>query len=600
MLRLLTVVVVILCLCHCSLRAQDHTGADHDARSYWNQRSVAEQAFVSALQDVIENSGPTDSASAAAAIRQRFIIRRDPQRQYIFMPSEDAKDLDQLLAEWPEDIRQAALPVLNRHAEALFQLAADRAEQGDGATAFQLLHEVLFFSPNHQPARGLLGHRLMGEAQDAKWRIKSDRLKTKRATRPLSRPDWAVGSYNIVSTPNFRIVSRASETETEILAGLLERWHDIWRQVFFEYFQRSASIRNWFNGKGNYRPPSGNFEVVFFANRDDYVAGLAADVPGIEASTGYYHDGQQTSYFYASDDPSVRDTWRHELTHQLFQETKRSVLSPFGDQFLWLGEGIAMYFESVTDFGSYVTLGGFDARRLQYARLRRLTQQFRVPLSQLSPMSRSQFQSQDQIAWVYSQAAGMTHYLMTADHGSMRKPLIEFLQLSYQGKLKPGSFEKLIGRSNQEIDAAYPRFLKIQPGQLSFLSAPETRKELALGGASLQENSLQPLGRCTELQWLDLSGCDVSGNRLSPLKHCRKLKQLFLAGSRVDRDGLQVIAQLPLRELDLSRSGTTDTDLASLAESESLKSLDVSGTRVTAAGIRAFKTRRPDIELIEK
>jgi hypothetical protein len=186
---------------------------------------------------------------------------------------------------------------------------------------------------------------------------------------------------------------------------------------------------------------------------------------------------------------------------------------------------------------------------------------------------------------------------MTGDDGAMRTALIEFLQLSYQGRLKPDSFEKMIGKSNEEIDAAYVEFLQIRPGQLDLLSKPATRTELALTSAPLQDHSLRPVGKCSELRWLDLSGCDVTGDRLSPLTNCRQLEQLFLAGSRVDGVAVRIIVQLPIRELDLSGSGITDTELALLAESGSLRSLDVSRTAVTSGGIEDFQSRRPGVEL---
>ena len=41
----------------------------------------------------------------------------------------------------------------------------------------------------------------------------------------------------------------------------------------------------------------------------------------------------EASFFYASDQVQEQSTWRHELTHQLFRESRRSAEAPFEDRF---------------------------------------------------------------------------------------------------------------------------------------------------------------------------------------------------------------------------------------------------------------------------
>ena len=534
---------------------------------------------------------------AAEPVLQRFVVVRNEDRQYIFLAPENQVESDGLPSEWPDELKSKTRTLLDEHSGKLFEMAKQLVAADQGSRAIQLLNEMLFFSTNDRNVRKMLGHREIELDGVKHWQVSKDRLKSKPARKQHSKFGWPAKSWTITSTQHFQIESRATPEQTEFLARKLERWQEVWRQMFFDYYNRASNIQRWIDGKTAQRPTTRKFKVLFFADRDEYVAELSRSIPGVEASTGYYDDRQKVSYFYASDKTADQDTWRHELTHQLFQESRQSVKSPFQEQFLWLGEGIAMYFESLVDHGSYVTLGGFDARRLQYARLRRLKEQFRFPLDRLSGLELPEFQSQSEVTKIYSQSAGVTHYLMDSDHGSMQKPLTQFLELAYRGRLKTGVFEKLIGKSFDQVETEYESFLKVKPEQLATLAAAGEREELMLIGTKLQEDSLALVGDCVNLQWLDLSGCDVRGERLRYLKSCTKLRQLFLTGSRLDDDAVEIISKLPVGEIDLSGSNLSDAQLDVLIGSKALKTLNVASSRVTSHGVKTVGSKRPDIEL---
>lgn len=574
--------------------AQDAPG--NSAQDIWQQRQQLQAQLIEALRPVIQecmNAGWIDTADKIRGL----LIPRDPQRQYIFLPPENGVETSAITG-LEESMQGRVDGILSRHADRLFKFARGLADDELGCAAFQNLNEVLFFNPNHESARKALGHRVIDVDGTRTWRVKSDRLQIKPATKPHPDFNWPARQYLIASTTSFQIASRANEPQTQHLAEQLELWQDVWRQVFFSYYDRAKNVGRRMDGKS--RPGNRNrqYKIVFFADKDEYVRSLRRLVPGIEGSTGYYDDKLETSFFYASDDGAIEDTWRHELTHQLFQESRRSVVSPFRDQHLWLGEGIAMYFESMVHHGDYAVVGGFDARRLQYARLRRLKEQFRIPLRELAHASKDQFQAIPELAKVYSQSAGLTHYLMDSEYGAFREPLIEFLRLSYQGKLKPDSFEQIMGQSYDDIETAYDKFLRVAPESLATLDAPAKRTELCLIGATLRDDSLESVGRCNNLRWLDLSACDVRGQRLMPLKSITRLGQLFLTGARIDEHSVQVLAHMPVVELDLSGTNLTDDGLEILATgARNLKALNVEGTRVTREGLNKLASRRPELQV---
>jgi len=271
------------------------------------------------------------------------------------------------------------------------------------------------------------------------------------------------------------------------------------------------------------------------------------------------------------------------MAHQLFRETSRARKAPFKEQHLWLDEGIAMYFESLTDMNGYVTLGGFDARRLQYSRIRKLREGFFVPSQQLAFFSQEQFQARKDIASIYSQAAGMAHMLMNDERGMLQPRVSEFMKVIHKRKVKPDSFEKLIGKAMPQLDLQYLKFLETSNNEVSdYLLRPELRTELALPNADLSVSGFDSIGKCKRLRWLDVTGSKISPASIEALRGCVRLKQIFLTRCSIDPAAYAAMKQLPvLEELDLSASSVTNRDLATLARATRLKVLRLAGTRIT-------------------
>ncbi len=547
----------------------------------------------------------------------RVFLVRDPQRQYIFLPDraqtnshETAADLS---SDWQAKVHQAR----KDHAKQLFTLARLNAESGGGAVAFQLLHEVLYWDEDFAPARKALGHK---QSEDG-WLAYSEKLSVKTANKPHPDLNWSAGSYLLVTTDNFEIASQADEATTIFLAEQLQRWHWVWRQVFFDYWSNAAAVENWISGDGKARPTTKKFRIVFFRDHDQYVAELEKTVKGIGASTGYYSDEMKTSYFYASQEESIFETWRHESTHQLFQESIRTRNAPFAKGYLWLGEGIAMYMESLKDFGPFATLGGFDSRRLQYARVRKLREGFYVPMLDLNQLALTDFQQHPDVRHLYSQSAGLCHFFMNAESGRFRIGLVQLIKSIYTGNVKPEGLELAIDLPPETIDVNYAAFLKTNAATVtSFLITPDATTELALPDAELDDNAFRAIGNCKNLTWLDISGNKLSPNRLASLESSSRLTQLFASRCRFDLEtlnqlnrittleeldlsstnltdqGLLGLAILPsLKNLSLGRTGITDAGIAHLSQFKNLESVDLTGTKVTAVGLSRLKTTLPNL-----
>ncbi|HMP78045.1 MAG TPA: hypothetical protein PKD54_01210 [Pirellulaceae bacterium] len=480
----------------------------------------------------------------------RLYIERDPGRQYIFFPSDDGERWQRAIyAECDHDWRQRIDELTADYARKLYQLALTWAATNRGTDSYQLLHEVLYWDPGHSEARRVLGHRRNGDG----WQVVSERLRKQRGARPQSQMNWPAGSYWQIYTDQFDIASCADEQTTLRLSELLQQTQIVWRQVFFDYWGNAGMLQNWIAGTTRASPPSRRFKIILFANRQQYLDALTNLIPGVENSSGYYNDRLQTSFLYADPDPTIEETWRHELTHQLFQESIRARRGAFDANSLWLGEGIAMYLESIRDFDEFATLGGWDARKLQFARMRRLRLQQHRPLAELAVMSGEQFQRDPDVRQLYSQAAGLCHFLMVGEHGALRTQTVELLSAVYRGRIQPTAVEQILARSFDTLDHDYANFLRVGQHDLSqWLISPNLVTELSLADAMLDDEAWKVLGSCLKLKWLDLSGQTLTAQHIQHLSGLPQLEKLFLNRCQIDQGVLATLVQLPaLSTLDL-------------------------------------------------
>ena len=547
-------------------------------------------------------------------------------RQYIFLPTEKKMPTAAVkgkLATWLKKLNQVKID----HAERLFELAKRAADDGAYAVAFQLIHEVTYYDRDHAEARRILGHNKL---KDDTWRIHSEKIKPPRTgSRRHDVVKWSSGGYFTVNTPHFQIDSNATEEETAYLAKKLESWHYAWRQVFFEYWAKPSLVKKWLDGDGSLKIPRRRFRVVFFRDHDDYVKEVSPLQPGIENSAGYYNGEYKVSFFPATDADGQRDeaTWRHELNHQLFREANtRTRKQPFADHFLWLDEGVAMYFESLRESGKILTLGGFDSQRLQYARWRRLRENYHIPISELATMDMSTFQKRSDIPLLYAESAGIVHMLMDSRKYDTLPVLIRFMKQIHEKKVKPELFQSMIKRTLDELDDDYLEFLKVKSIDVEKrIEHIGSVSQLAAMNASLRENAFDVIGDCINLRELDLTGsvfskkrsiklqrldllkvlylnkCNIEPGAIESLGQLAALRQLDLASSSVDDDLLDELRRLPnLRSLQIANTAVTDKGLRTLAKLPSLQTLDVTGADISADAVEEFRQARDDVKVIQR
>lgn len=269
-----------------------------------------------------------------------------------------------------------------------------------------------------------------------------------------------------VTTEHYEIITRHSAEAGEKTGQYLEHLENVWHQLFHDTLRPSPPKKS--------SAVFPRLRVFLYKDKEDYVQNLKQSEPGIEPmlreSHGFYQLWRRTAYFYpvspnmdkATAD-SVHKTLYHEGTHQLFQETGRNTkLFPGVRNNFWLVEGIAMLMETLKIDGEQYTVGDPDDNRLYAAKVHRFDKEyyFYVPFNKLVKMGKNTFQSQPKLARLYSQSAGMTHFLMFYDGGKYRPAMLELLRLIYTGAAQAESLSELTNQSYEELDKQYEEFLK--------------------------------------------------------------------------------------------------------------------------------------------
>jgi hypothetical protein len=560
-----------------------------------------------------------------ARTTRNWIIPRDPRRQYFFVvPESDSArpttDAPTVVQQWYAKFRE----LRRAHAESLWAEVHRDLEEGRAPTAFQKVHELLRHDPDHAEARRVLGYQRVGD----RWQT-PDRIRTQPGRTTHQTFGWRRNEYWYVDSPHFRITTNANPQAATLLAMRFENAYTVWRQLFFEVWCSADLLRQVLNGTRQFARRSSRYEVVVFRDRDEYLAQLRKIEPQIDVTLAYYHKGQRTAFFYAGDDSPIANQY-HEVTHQLFHECEGAAADPGETGDFWICEGMALYLESLRFWDGFCTLGGVESDRLQLARARRLSGEFYLPLAELVELGRIPLQQHPELRRIYTQAAGLTHFLMDGQQGQLRVAAIDYASQVNAGRQKPHALATLCGRPLAELDAQYAEFLQVDDEELRQWAELEVRQRaivgsppgeratvrdatpdasrpalsavenLRLGRTRVTDAGLRQLQRVNldRLQCLDLSFTATTDAGLACLRSARQLKQLFLESTKIGDQALEVVSEYSqLEELDLSHTAVSEQGLTRLDNLTELKVLWLAGIEVSDDTLSRLKTRLPNVEV---
>jgi len=374
-------------------------------------------------------------------------------------------------------------------ADELFELGKQAVEAGRCSTAARYAYAAMHADPDHAAARTLLGYvklndRWVTDFGAAKlragsvWHPKFGWLGADQVTRNengerflngrwVSAADDAAFRTTIergwnVDTEHFRLTTNVSLEDGVRLAERLESLYHVWRQLFARFHTPEAEWKRLFAGGAPRKLPPKRFNVVYFRNKQEYVAALQRREPRVEITSGIFMNDDGKAYFYADPAENHDDFLFHEVVHQLFSLTKPGPRVGVRANF-WIVEGIACYFESLSLHDGFAELGDLENARMRAARYRRLVDDFYVPLAEFSTYSMQKFQHDERLPRLYSQASGLTWFLLHANDGAYREATADYLSAVYAGRDVPTTLAERIGRPFAELDEQYLSYLKGLP-----------------------------------------------------------------------------------------------------------------------------------------
>lgn len=406
-------------------------------------------------------------------------------------------------ADWEEKFWE----LRRTYAQQMYIFAKAAAKQERGALSIQMCFAAIHANPDHAAIRKILGFQKYKDQWRTKWEIDKLRkgyvdherfgwIREKHVDRYeagerydgkkwITREEDAREHREIhrgwkIESEHYVILTNHSIEEGVRMSRKFEDLYRAWKMLFLRFMASDETLASLFDSRSpsrSYGSPS-RHGVYVFRDEADYVDNLVKYEPRIEGTNGIYVLEAGRCLFYSSravdaDDSDVilspeeeeyaDRTLLHEGTHQLFFEVRKTVSSPGEKCNYWILEGIATYMETLRAEGDYYVLGGVEDDRFQAAAIRLQEEEYHffIPFEKLVLLgSNFKMFPMDKQPQLYSQCAGMTHFLMHANNGTFREPTLAYLKLVYEGKDAPETLEKLTSRSYEELNKLYREHIK--------------------------------------------------------------------------------------------------------------------------------------------
>jgi hypothetical protein len=500
--RLLTVLMVAVIAC---------SAARASAADAFANAAKLRSKYLADIEELArwcdENRLPDEARKTRHAVRPH-----DPDKLYLpVLPAEvgSAKppaDASPIAADW--HVRFGRLR--HSYAVATYEIARHAVAAGRTAMAFELVLAAVEADPDYEPVRRLLGYQKYRD----QWRTSFEARKLRTGLAWSEKFGWLTKTHLrryedgqrycdgrwitaaedaqrhhdirsgwLYETEHYAIRTDHSLEAAVALGVKLERLYRLWAEIFIRYYASEGDVVALFDGRNRAQVAHPRrHDIVYLRDREDYNLVLKniyershRPVPSYPTE-GIYIDG--AAYFFPSQGGDDR-TLYHEATHQLFHESRKVAQEVGGKANFWIIEGIAMYMESLRQEDGYYVLGGFQDERLNAAQFRLLHDKFYVPLSEFTAYGATRFQSDPRIATLYSQAAGLTNFLVYYRDGRNRDALVQYLSTVYDGKDDANTLARLTGANYNDLDKQYREFLvqgggRKAEGRPSFLRPPNS------------------------------------------------------------------------------------------------------------------------------
>ena len=400
-----------------------------------------------------------------------IISRIDPQnagldklrtRAAAAKPPDDAAKKEELLGQFQKKLEAAN----EKNAQRLFDFAQKCMKVGLFTRAYDLVQAVIEADPDHKKARDILSYAWDPASKTwiTKWELeqrKKSTLTPEGWVKKENKKKWDQGlreyqgkwvtkeeekrirtrnNYNpyAVESEHFEVQTNLGREKALEFANLLEDFYGQFFRFYVGFYDQVAGAKLLFNQA----KMKSKHKVFVFPSRDDYLTFVKSEKGNDELlrnSGGFWSPSDRKSFFYwtESTDETIY-TLYHEVTHQLFGETKEGSGQSKGNN--WVVEGIASYMETWQKVnGKWKPGSRIDSDRLQVAK--GLMDGFN--LEAYIAIDHHEFHDKNRGA-NYALGAALSHFLMHYQDGIYKEDYVRFISAYYGGKVHERSLGEYI------------------------------------------------------------------------------------------------------------------------------------------------------------
>ncbi|RMF36884.1 MAG: hypothetical protein D6753_18680 [Planctomycetota bacterium] len=402
---------------------------------------------------------------------------------------------------------------------------------------------------------------------------------------------WPPRTYLRAVSPHFELLSRADRATTLQTAQHLERVYALWSQVFYRIWDRPGALAERMQDGAVAPTQRQRMRVYLLADRAAYLETLGVAEQNIGLSVGYYHPQRRMSFFYPA--AGWEETLVHELTHQMFIEVAGGDPETGNHHGIWLVEGVALYMESLFSHGTYWTVGGIDAERVQTARYRGVRDGFWPAWAEFHAGGLDAWKQSPDVARFYSHAIGLTHVFLDRMGAATKRVFLDRLRATYHEGASTAPLLAVLGDDEPTARNRYQDLLVLQDDDIRMLHRIQARpQDLVACGSQLSPGTWNQVGEiAVKCQWLDLSFTNASDADLTWLDRLQHLRRLSLEGTRAGKRSIALAASLrQIEDLDLTGCPIDDDVLLPLAHHPTLQTLWLGQTRIGPAALQTLRT----------
>lgn len=388
-----------------------------------------------------------------------------------------------------------------QYADETYAIAQRYGTKKQGFEVVACILQTLFINPDHEQARRFLGYIKYNGEWRSQWEIRKlekgyvddptfgwilqDHIDKYYNGKRFYKNQWIskeeeekkiLGNADgwRIDTEHFSILSRISLERGVEVGRFLEAYYQTWSRLFYPFIgtEKQWAARLYASDA----IVSRKHQVILYRNRAEYIRELRKHDKNALQSVGGYFPNLRCIFVYEPESDNEADCFdlfpmlAHEATHQLFNEynipnsnkvVRTNSLGKNGN--FWVAEGVAITAESFTidSRKTKAEIGGYkNVFRIQDALDSLFIDKTYIPLRKYTSMTRQSFQEHLDLNLLYSQAAGLSLFLLFYRNGEYCNAYIRYLYLLYQGNDAPDSLERLTGKSFEELDKEYQMFMR--------------------------------------------------------------------------------------------------------------------------------------------